>query len=98
MTEHDRTMLPRPSAAPSRPAGGTLEVIVPVFNEAEVLVLLLERLAQALSPDRLAAHGLRRARLLFVDDGSTDETARLVAERIAAGLDARLLRFSRDFG
>jgi dolichol-phosphate mannosyltransferase len=92
MTEPDLRAQPRRSSA------ATLEVIVPVFNEADVLALLLDRLERALAPEHLAAHGLRRARLLFVDDGSTDETARLLADRIGAGLDARLLRFSRNFG
>jgi dolichol-phosphate mannosyltransferase len=89
---------------PSSPPGGariepvTLEVIVPVYDEAEVIGLLLDRLADALSPDALAAHGVARARLLFVDDGSTDSTAAILAGRLAAGLDARLVRFTRNFG
>jgi polyisoprenyl-phosphate glycosyltransferase len=85
--------------ADARPeARVSLEVVVPVYNEAEVIGLLLERLAEALSPARLAEHGVSRARLLFVDDGSTDETPALLAARIAAGLDARMVRFSRNFG
>jgi len=76
----------------------TLEVIVPVYDEAEVIGLLLDRLAEALSPDKLAAHGVTRARLLFIDDGSTDATATILAGRIAVGLDARLIRFTRNFG
>jgi dolichol-phosphate mannosyltransferase len=81
-----------------RTTASTLEIIVPAYNEAEVVDLLLERLAAALSPERLAAHGVRRARLLFIDDGSTDATAAILAERISSGLDARLIRFSRNFG
>jgi dolichol-phosphate mannosyltransferase len=84
--------------APGRPAGATLELIFPVFNEAEVVALLLERIAQALPPTALAARGIARLRLLFVDDGSTDDTAAILAERIRSGLDARLVRFSRNFG
>ncbi|WP_248352646.1 glycosyltransferase family 2 protein [Anaeromyxobacter oryzae] len=87
---------PHPGAAREQPR--TLEVVIPVYNEAEVIDLLLERLAGALSPDKLGPLGITRARLLFVDDGSTDETAELLAERIASGLDARLVRFSRNFG
>jgi dolichol-phosphate mannosyltransferase len=83
---------------PARTAPVSLAVVVPVYNEAEVLGLLLERLAAALSPERLATHGVRQARLVFVDDGSTDDTASLLAERIRAGLDATLIRLSRNFG
>lgn len=90
--------VPVPTLREGRVQGGTLEVIIPVFNEAEVLPHLLARLADAFSPARLAAHGLARARLLFVDDGSSDATAAMIAGRIAAGLDARLVRFSRNFG
>ncbi len=98
MSATDGFGVPRPSQRAPRAARATLEVVIPVFNEAEVLGLLLDRLAAALAPERLAAHGVARARLLFVDDGSTDATASLVGARIAAGLDARLIRFSRNFG
>ncbi|MBI5546219.1 MAG: glycosyltransferase family 2 protein [Deltaproteobacteria bacterium] len=88
----------RPPAPAARSGPVALDVIIPVFNEEEVLELLLERLGQELGPDKLSAHGVSRVRLLFVDDGSTDATARLLAQRIEAGLDARLIRLSRNFG
>lgn len=87
-----------PPAADPRAGPVTLEVVIPVLDEEEALDLLLARLAAALAPEALAAHGVRRARLLFVDDGSTDDTAAILAARIAAGLDARLVRLSRNFG
>jgi dolichol-phosphate mannosyltransferase len=76
----------------------TLEVIVPVYDEAEMVSPLLDRLAAALAPEKLAEQGVTRARLTFVDDGSRDDTAALLARRIEEGLDARLLRFTRNFG
>lgn len=86
------------TTALTRPRPAALELVLPVFNEEEVLGLLLDRLASTFSPEACAAHGIGRVRLLFVDDGSRDRTAELVSERIRAGLDARLLRFSRNFG
>lgn len=83
-------------AGRARPA--TLELVIPVYNEAEVLDLLLRRIAEVLTPEALAARGVARLRLLFVDDGSTDASAALLAARIAGGLDARVVRFSRNFG
>lgn len=76
----------------------TLEIVVPVYNEAEVIPLLVERLGRALPPAELSRRGVARARILFVDDGSRDRTAEIIAQRIAGGLDARLVRLSRNFG
>ena len=50
------------------------------------------------SPEATRERGLASVRLLLVDDGSSDATARLVAERIREGLPARLIRLSRNFG
>ena len=36
--------------------------------------------------------------IIVVDDGSTDKTAANLARRIASGFDARLVRFTRNFG
>lgn len=98
MSPRTRPPPPRLRADEARRGPVTLEVVVPVFDEADVLDLLLRRLAEALSAERLAEHAVGRARLLFVDDGSRDATAALLVDRIAGGLDARLLRLSRNFG
>lgn len=90
-------MTSRP-APERRTAPVTLEIVIPVYDEEEMVERLLARVAAALAPDALAAHGVSRVRLLFVDDGSTDRTAAILADRIAAGLDARLVRFTRNFG
>ncbi|MFP2901381.1 glycosyltransferase family 2 protein [Corallococcus sp. 4LFB] len=76
----------------------TLDIVIPVFNEEEVIHLLLERLAQVFAPEVLAAQGVASVRWLLVDDGSSDATARLLAERIREGVPARLIRLSRNFG
>ena len=67
-----------------------LSVVVPVFNEAQTLRLLLPRLRQAL--------GGMNWEVIFVNDGSTDETFELL--RLAALNDPRVkaLSFSRNFG
>lgn len=70
-----------------------LSVVVAACNEAEALPRLHSRIGRALE-------GLRdiNGRVLYVDDGSTDDTWH-VLQAIAAG-DARvgLLRLSRNFG
>lgn len=69
-----------------------LSAIVPVFNEAANVPLLLERLRPALE------RCVSSFEIIFVDDGSRDGT--LAAARAARALDARVdcLSFSRNFG
>jgi dolichol-phosphate mannosyltransferase len=76
----------------------TLDVVVPVYNEEDVLGLLFEGLDAAFAPARLAAHGIRGVHYILVDDGSTDRSPSLIASAIEGGLPATLIRFSRNFG
>jgi glycosyltransferase involved in cell wall biosynthesis len=68
-----------------------VSIIVPVFNEEENLVPLLQRLFEALEYDK-------NFEVLFVDDGSTDgtiEKLRLLSHQYST---VRYLSFSRNFG
>lgn len=47
----------------------TLSVVVPVFNEAQTVCMLLDRLAGAPYPE-----GLERTEIVVIDDGSSDGT------------------------
>ena len=76
----------------------TLDIVIPVYNEAEVLHLLFEHLDQTFSPGELAGRQLSRVRYVLIDDGSTDETARIISAWIAQGTPALLIRLSRNFG
>jgi polyisoprenyl-phosphate glycosyltransferase len=73
-------------------------VVIPVWNEEEVVDLLVERLQSVFSPAARMHNGLRSVRYLFVDDGSRDRTARIIAGHIERGLPAVLYRLSRNFG
>jgi dolichol-phosphate mannosyltransferase len=69
-----------------------LSVIVPCFNEEEVIEHTDERLARALSaitPDY---------EIIYVDDGSRDRTAELLHRIQSASDKVRVLRLSRNFG
>ncbi len=74
------------------PRAPEISVVVPVFNERAVLHDLLQRLAAVL------AVACPAYELVFIDDGSTDESPAILLD--AAGRDARIrvLRFSRNFG
>ena len=67
-------------------------LIIPVFNEEDVLPLLFEAL-QAFRNDRD-----ERISILFIDDGSTDGTAALIRSVAGAWEDVQLITFSRNFG
>ena len=70
----------------------TLEVLIPAYNEADVLALCFARLSGVL--ERLDV----RWRVLFVDDGSTDGTWALIEKMALADPRVRGLHLSRNFG
>ena len=69
-----------------------VSIVVPVFNEAEVLPLLLPRLRQVM--DDLPGG----AEVWLVDDGSRDRSTEIVEEAHAADPRVQLLQLSRNFG
>ncbi len=71
---------------------GSLTVVIPVFNEAENVQPLVERLESAL---RDWAGPLE---ILFVDDGSTDGTLGLLKQAQARDPRIRVAHFRRNLG
>jgi dolichol-phosphate mannosyltransferase len=69
-----------------------LSVVVPCFNEARVLPLLIARLNNTLGKMEISWE------VLLVDDGSNDETFHLLCEIAAADSRFKVLSFSRNFG
>lgn len=70
----------------------TLSLVLPVFNEEEVLPALLERLRVLL--DRLTLP----TEVIFIDDGSADRTLPLLKDAVRADPRLRILSLSRNFG
>lgn len=78
----------------SQPARGNLvSLVVPVFNEAEVLGAFYERATRALS----ALPGMAYE-IVFVDDGSRDGSYGQLATFAADDSRIRVLKLSRNFG
>lgn len=69
-----------------------LSLVIPCYNESDVLPLLRERLLQSLS--RIGAGW----EVILVDDGSQDDTFRQLAAMHAADPRFKVLSFSRNFG
>ena len=75
-----------PTSAP------TLSIVVPVYNERDNIAALLERMRPVLSTIAEVYE------VVFVDDGSTDDTAGRVTDAARTDARVRLLRLSRNFG
>jgi len=78
-----------PSAAEPK---AVLSVVVPVFNEAAVIRDFHRRLVAVLDALSISSE------VLYVNDGSTDDSMRLLREFAEADARVMLLDFSRNFG
>lgn len=69
-----------------------LSLVIPCFNESRVLPLLRQRLLESLPPMHLTWE------VIFVDDGSRDDTFAQLAAMHAADPRFKVVAFSRNFG
>ena len=76
----------------------SLEIVIPIYNEQEVLPALFEEFVRTFSAEARDQYGLSEVNCLFVDDGSQDASAATVSEARPTGLGVTLLRLSRNFG
>ncbi len=71
----------------------SIAIVIPVFNEEQVLPELLRRLVQVCT-----AHPAFAWRIVFVDDGSRDRTVEIIREHTKQDARFTLLELSRNFG
>lgn len=76
----------------ARLPSASLDVVLPAFNEAANLPGLFTQLRQTL--EGVTPHW----RVLLIDDGSSDDTARVALAARDAGLPLRYVKLSRNFG
>lgn len=69
-----------------------LSVVIPVYNEAANVLVLYERLQRAIQPLKLPYE------LIFVNDGSTDLSLKIIKDLAAQDATVRFIAFSRNFG
>lgn len=72
----------------------TLALIVPCFNEADVLSMFYDETTKVI--DSLKEN--YRTELVFVDDGSRDDTLKIIKELAARDINVKFISFSRNFG
>ncbi len=91
---HHPSPSPSPSPNPTALAGAALElsVVVPLYNEAESLPLLVEKLLAALRPLG------RPFELVLVDDGSSDGTAAVLKQLAPATPELVAVLLRRNYG
>jgi polyisoprenyl-phosphate glycosyltransferase len=83
-----------PGAAKAAAAG--LSIVVPIYNEAEGLPRLHERLAEV--GRRLRETSGLACEIVYIDDGSRDGTLAVARALPAAGVDIQVVSLSRNFG
>jgi polyisoprenyl-phosphate glycosyltransferase len=93
-------MPPKPSKsgarAPSPRSVPGLSIVIPLLNEARGLAALHERIAEV-ARFLLAKRGLA-IEVVYVDDGSSDDTSRIAQSLPALPLDVQVVTLSRNFG
>lgn len=72
-----------------------ISVIVPVFNEEKSIVLFFEAFRKFKNQ---IGHRNYTINLLFIDDGSTDQTAKIITDLAQEHKDCKAIFFSRNFG
>ena len=69
-----------------------LTLIVPCFNEQEALPLFYDEVMKTMGKIKY------KYELLFVDDGSKDDTLKILKEFAKKNTHVRYISFSRNFG
>src|SRR5271170_1195919 len=81
--------------SPEAAAAG-LSIVVPLYNEAASLARMHAKLIEVAQTLR-ASRGLA-CEVVYVDDGSRDQTLALARDLPATGLDVQVISLSRNFG
>jgi glycosyltransferase involved in cell wall biosynthesis len=95
----DMAMPGRRIASETTDIGGAedgLSIVVPLFNEAQGLTHLHARLCD--EAERLRADYGLRCEVVYVDDGSRDDTLTVANTLPATALDVQVVSLSRNFG
>ena len=78
------------------PDGIVLSIVVPCFNEEEVLNIFYEETGKVLQ--QLGLQDEQRAEFIFVDDGSCDKTLQVIKQLRNKDKRVHYVSFSRNFG
>jgi glycosyltransferase involved in cell wall biosynthesis len=96
MTSDAKTRLGEAGRRMTREAEAGLSIVVPLYNEAQNLPGLHARLAEV--AQRLAETRSLACEVVYIDDGSRDDTLAVAHALPATGLDVQVVSLSRNFG
>jgi glycosyltransferase involved in cell wall biosynthesis len=96
MTDLPTTRMTPGGAPPRGPAGAGLSIVIPVYNEARNLPQLHERITEVAR--RLKETRGLACEVVYVDDGSRDESLAIARGLPAGPLDVQVISLSRNFG
>ena len=69
-----------------------ISIVIPAYNEAESLPELCEWISKELTPTKYSYE------VIIIDDGSSDETWKVIQELSGRDLNVKGLRFNRNYG
>ncbi len=72
----------------------TLEIVIPVFNEEEVLQFTISRVRKL----KEESSNFLQVKYIFVDDGSSDKTSSILRDEVRNDDSMTVLMLSRNFG
>jgi len=81
-----------------------LSIVIPIYNEQETLTNLFDRLNHELDNIRQELRSVQKLQgtvtieILFIDDGSTDNSRQIVSSVVANNSIYRQINLSRNFG
>jgi glycosyltransferase involved in cell wall biosynthesis len=76
----------------------SMDIVVPLFNEQELVRVLFERLQAVFNEANKQKYHLGAVRYIFIDDGSKDETLNILKQQKYDRNKALIISFSRNFG
>jgi dolichol-phosphate mannosyltransferase len=92
------TVIPVRDSSSVKRTFATLDLVIPIYDEALVLPALFQALRTTFTPEACSRLEITSVNCLFVDDGSRDSSVAAIQAETFEGLGVRILSLSRNFG